>query len=610
MKDGRDGYGYSAIGDYALIGDSRAAALVSRDGSIDWLCLPYFSSRAIFAALLDAGRGGRFRIRPTQPFKVEREYQGESAVLVTRFTTAEGVVQLTDLMPVVTAYDDGSLLPERELLRIVDGLEGRVELEAIYMPRPNYARAHAPIKSRGALGWTCEFHDEITTLLADPNMSPDGEICLRAKFTVEAGDHQCFSLSYARKECAVILPTSEARARCAATLRWWRDWSAGCTYLGPYRDHVMRSAITLKLLTYSLSGAVVAAPTASLPECVGGARNWDYRFCWLRDASLTLRAFIDIGYRDEAEAFLGWLLHATRLTWPRLQVLYDVYGETRLPEWTLHHMAGYRGSRPVRIGNAAGGQFQLDIYGQVILSAHDYVSRGGRLGVAETRMLAGFARSVSKLWRQPDNGIWEARTQPEQHTFSKLMCWVALDRLINLHEGGHLRLPVERLRRERRAVEELIEQQGFNRDLNSYVTHFGSDEVDASLLLLSRVGYIDANHPRMRGTFDRIDKELGIGPFVKRYRDGQDGLPGGEGAFGIAGFWAVDYLVLTGDLAQAHRRFEALLAGANDLRLFAEENDPHTCEALGNFPQAFTHVGLISAALALDAAQKTSQCPS
>jgi GH15 family glucan-1,4-alpha-glucosidase len=420
--------------------------------------------------------------------------------------------------------------------------------------------------------------------------------------TIDAGDRRFLSLAFDTEAPAVIPPLgAAARERLDRSIRWWQDWAAQCRYEGPYREAVVRSALTLKLQTFAPSGAIIAAPTTSLPEQLGGDRNWDYRYCWLRDASFTVRALFDLGYRDEGEAFVSWLLHATRLTWPELQVLYDVYGEARIPERELDHLSGYDGARPVRVGNDAFGQLQLDVYGEVVDAAARFVAAGGCLDRDARRMLCGLGQTVCRRWQEPDEGIWEGRSGRFHHTHSKALCWVALDRLIALHERHGLDLPVDRFRAAREAIREAIETHGFNTRLGSYTRLFDGDDLDASLLTLPLYGYIDAEHPRMRSTCARIHERLGHDSLVYRYdRSTEDGLPPGEGAFGICGFWAVECRARGGDLRGATRDFEQLLQYGNDVGLFAEEIDPQNGRALGNFPQAFTHIGLINAALTLE----------
>ena len=598
-RPSQNGDMYPSIGDYAVIGDTRTAALVSRGGSIDWLCLPHFSGPAVFAALLDSRRGGRFTIRPTGPFTATRCYVEGTNVLETTFRSRQGRVKVTDLMSLPSDVPT-DLQPAREVLRIVEGIEGEVELEIVFEPRPNYARTAARLKRRGALGWSAEFRDEALFLQTDVPLEDSGcAVCGRVTST--PARRRYLSLSYVKNDIGVLpLLGSAADERCRSTIQWWRRWARQCRYEGPYRQAVMRSALVLKLLTSSQSGAVVAAATTSLPEAVGGRRNWDYRYCWLRDASLTMRAFLDLGYRAEGEAFLAWLLHATRLTRPKLQVLYDIYGRPDVPEEELAHLDGYKGSQPVRTGNDAHRQLQLDTYGAVVLAAYDYLSSGGKLDSQESRLLAGFGETVCREWRKPDNGIWEIRGDPRQNTSSKLLCWVALDRLIRLHEQGHLRIPEERFRRERDAIAEAIEEHGFNTAFGSYVSEFGRSSPDASLLLAASLEYKPAAHARALGTFRYVRERLERNGLLHRYPPGSDGMPEREGAFGACSFWAVEYLARLGEADAARRSFKHLLGYSNDVGLFAEEVDPDTGEALGNFPQAFTHVGLINAAVAIE----------
>ena len=592
---------YPPIGDYALIGDGRSAALVSRDGSLDWLCWPRFDSPSIFAALLDTARGGRFRVRPTGTFRSERRYLSDTNVLETVFHTASGAVALRDLMPVVSEEDKrAALIPEHEVLREVEGLVGQVDLEVVYSPRPDYGRKHPDLISRGAFGLWCEGTGSAVVLHSDLplQVSPDRQNAYGVA-TIASGERKHLSLVYSADAPGVIpLLEDAARDRIERSVRWWRDWANRGTYDGPYRDAVMRSALVLKLMTYAPSGAVVAAPTTSLPEEIGGVRNWDYRYCWLRDASLTLRALFDLGYVEEAVAYLSWILHATRLTWPELQVLYDVFGEAHLPESELSHLSGYANSRPVRVGNDAHGQLQLDVYGEVIDAVTRFASRGGHVDRDTARMLNGLGETVCRRWREPDEGIWEGRAGRFHHTHSKVLCWVTLDRLIALHDTGRLRVDRDRFCSERDAIRTAIEARGYNPRLDSYTRLFDGDDLDASLLTLPLYGYHEGTHPRMRATCQRVHERLARDGLVYRYQT-DDGLPPGEGAFGICSFWAVECRARGGDVAGATEAFERLLACANDVGLLGEEIDPETGAALGNFPQAFTHVGLINAALTL-----------
>lgn len=593
---------YTPIDGYAIVGNCRTAALISARGSVDWLCLPRFDSPSIFGALLDARRGGSFQVCPEGEFDARRRYVPDTNILETTFRSSTGTLRLLDLMPVT---DEESrhrhLSPDHELLRVLECVEGEVDVVARCVPRPGYGKRPARLRREGALGIFYEHGAGVLALQGDLplEISPDGSQ-VTACGRLRAGERRWLALSHSEQVPAILAPPGGAvDDRLKRTRDWWRAWIGNCHYDGPWRDAVRRSALALKLLTYAPSGAVIAAPTTSLPEKVGGVRNWDYRYCWLRDASLTVRAMLALGYGEEAGSFLAWLLHATRLTWPELQVLYDVYGNARVPEREIPWLEGWKASRPVRVGNAAHAQLQLDVYGEVVDAALRFAMAGGTLDRRTKRTLGGFGKTVCRKWAEPDQGIWEERAEPRHHTFSKVMCWVALDRLVQLYERGHTGGPVDQWKRERERIRAAVEEKGFDEELDSYTTAFGAREVDASLLQLANFEYVDAASPRMRGTLECIRQQLGAGgPLLYRNRS-DDGLPPGEGAFGICAFWAAEARARAGDVDGASDDVDALLGYANELGLFPEEMDPRTGTALGNFPQAFTHVGLINAAVTI-----------
>jgi GH15 family glucan-1,4-alpha-glucosidase len=592
------------IADYAVIGDCRSAALISKTGSLDWLCWPRFDSPALFCALLDP-KGGSFVVQPAAPFTSERCYVESTNVLETTFRTSTGVARLTDLMPVASEADKRrTLWPEHQILRRIECLAGEVAMTLRFEPRPDYARRVPRLRPCGRLGIHAQHGVQLLSLTTDFPVAIEGDgASASASFALRAGERRYASLAFSDSEPAVIPPLGdEAERRIETSINWWRAWAARCRYDGPHRQAVVRSALVLKLMTYAPSGAVVAAPTTSLPEKLGGERNWDYRYCWLRDSSLTLQALHDLGYSVEAHAYLSWLVHATRVTWPRLRPLYDVYGEPHLTEKALDHLEGFAGSRPVRVGNDATGQLQLDVYGELLDAAYQLRRRGGELDRTTARMLGGLGETVCRCWREPDEGIWEIRGGRRHHTFSKAMCWVALDRLVRLHDEGHVRIARDRFAATRDEIRREVEEHGFSPRLGGYVSEFDGDDVDASLLLLSRYGYVAGDSPRMRGTLAAVLARLGRNGLLYRYAN-DDGLPPGEGAFGICSFWAVHALAQAGDVARATAVLEHLLGYANDVGLYAEEIDPETGAALGNFPQAFTHVGLIDAALSLEEAR-------
>jgi len=584
--------GYLPIRDYAAIGDGRTAALVGRDGSIDWLCLPDLDSPSVFAALLDAERGGTFELSPCAPFDAKRRYQPDTNVLETTFATAEGSVRVTDAMPLPR----GGLAPGRELVRRIEGLSGEVPMRWRVEPRFGYGARRTRVDRRTGVPRATAG----STALALPAWGAGEPSCTQSsisgEFATAAGSRSLLVLSASHSEPLVLPSRAESEQRLEATASFWRRWAGSRSYEGPWRDSVIRSALALKLLVYAPSGAIAAAATTSLPEEIGGERNWDYRFSWLRDAFFTLDAFLALGCPSEAEAYLSWLLHASQLTHPRLRVLYALGGGTRTPERRLD-LAGYRGSRPVRAGNAAGAQRQLDVYGELLQTAWRYVDGGNRLDRDTARRLAGIADEVCRLWAEPDSGIWEVRSEPLHFTQSKIMCWVALDRATRLAETGCL--PDEGIsgwRQARDAIQAFVEGQCWSEERGSYVRHPGSAELDASLLFGLLMGYRPGDERRLDGTLDAVTRELRNGPLVDRYR-GEDGLGGREGAFLACSFWLVEALTRRERLEEAAGLMEELLALANDVGLYAEEIDVAGGEFLGNFPQGLVHLALINAAV-------------
>jgi GH15 family glucan-1,4-alpha-glucosidase len=588
------------IHDHAIIGNTRSAALVARDGSLDWLCWPRFDSPPVFARLVDP-TGGEWRIAPTLKAGVTRRYVGHTNVLETTFTTATGRAVLVDLMTV--AGEDTKrieLVPDDELLRHVRCEEGEVEFEAVIAPRPDFGQARVRCRQHRQLGVRWEVGNELLALRADVPLVVADDIA-RATFRLRAGETATFS--FTRDDGPALLAPLGAPAldRIARSLAWWQTWANRARYTGPYRDCVLRSALTVKLMAFAPSGAIVAAPTTSLPERPGGKLNWDYRYCWVRDAAFTTRALLSLGYEEEAIAFTSWLAHATRLTHPEIRVLYDVYGRSPQREREITTAAGYRGARPVRVGNAADQQLQLDCYGEVIDAIAHLARAIDGISKATQSMLHELGEYVLRAWRLPDQGIWEPRGHPEHRTHSRLLCWVALDRLCDLAKRGLLvGVDGDRLAGEAAAIRRDIEDHGYDAARGCYTGAFGNPDLDASVLLLSWYGFHPAKAPRMQSTYEHIRKGLGAGPgLFYRY---DDSVRSGEGAFWICSFWAVELLACAGMRDQARALMDAARSYANDVGLMAEEIDPATGDGLGNFPQAYTHVGLINAALSLEEA--------
>jgi GH15 family glucan-1,4-alpha-glucosidase len=602
---------YPPISDYALIGDCHSAALVARDGSVDWFCPGRFDAPAVFCRLLDAGRGGYFRSAPAGPFSVERHYRGPTNVLETTFSAQGGRVRATDLMPIHQrvsdrqGYDVGT---SHRLLRKLEGLEGEVELALEFKPTFDYARAQTELESRaggGAIG-----HGGARYLtLACPELKVVSDGCggLTGRLRLRAGEQRWIALTHAddpdRAEEA--LTPSGCEEQLARTLRYWETWAKRCTYRGPYRDYVLRSALVLKLLTYEPTGAVVAAPTTSLPEQVGGERNWDYRYTWLRDSSLILYALLTIGYEAEAADFVHWLEQTVGSDLTRKpQIMYGIDGRQKLPEQVLDHLEGYRGSRPVRIGNAAADQRQLDIFGEVLRAAALYYRDGGDARSTATpsaeawELLRDLVERAAEHWDESGSGIWEVRGGAQPFLYGKLMCWAALDAGIQLAREHRLDGPLDRWWATREEIRGAILERGYDTRLGAFTQAFGSSTLDATALVIPRIGFLPSTDPRVRSTVDQIRRHLTKDGLVYRYRT-QDGLAGGEGTFTLCTFWLVDALALGGQLDGAHELFERTVGFANDVGLLAEEIDPETREQLGNFPQGFSHMALIGAAVNL-----------
>ena len=586
--------GYVPIGDYAAIGDGRTVALVARDGSIDWLCLPDLDSPSVFAAVLDADRGGRFALQPEIPAEVRRRYLPDTNVLETTFTTAQGVVQITDAM----ALPGRELGPTRELIRRVDCLAGQVPMRWHVTPAFGYGAARPGLGRRGRFPVVVAGPDALAVCSWDAGEAQIDDEAIFGRFEARASSSALIALCAAHQEPLVFPSREGVERRLEDTTAYWRRWAAHRAYDGPWRDAVIRSALALKLLFHAPSGAIAAAATASLPEEIGGERNWDYRFCWVRDSAFTLEALLHLGCPGEAEAFFWWLLHASQLTHPHLQVLYRLDGGERASERTLE-LDGYRGSRPVRVGNDAAAQTQLDIYGDLLQTALIYVEAGGRLDRETGRRLGGIADLICRIWRQPDSGIWEVRSDPMQFTHSKMMCWVALDRALRLCDTGHVPSShASTWAREALAIRKFIETRCWSQRLGSYTRHAGGEELDASVLLGILLGYDGQDPDRLSATVTALRRGLGHGPLLQRY-SGEDGLRGGEGAFLCCSFWLADALARTGRLDEAVELMDELIALSNDVGLYAEELDPGTGELLGNTPQGLVHLALINAAVSI-----------
>jgi GH15 family glucan-1,4-alpha-glucosidase len=584
--------GYAPIRDYAAIGDGRTAALVARDGSIDWLCLPDLDSPPLFASLLDARRGGSFRLAPDEPFEAERRYQADSNVLETTFHTASGMLRVTDAL---TLTDTTRLAPARELARSVECLSGSVPFRWRVEPRFAFTGSRLRLARRAGRHVALCGHEAVALGAWDAGEPIVRDEAFEGERTLQAGDRALLTLAEASGEPLVLSGRDDVLRRLAATEHFWPAWARRREYEGSWRSEVLRSALALKLLVYAPSGAIAAAPTASLPEWIGGERNWDYRFTWLRDAAYTVGAFLRLGCPAEATSFFWWAAQASARHRPELRVLYCLDGGADADEIELADLEGYRGSRPVRAGNAASRQRQLDVYGAMLDAAWLYACETGGIDGESGRSLARVADWVAAHWRLPDSGIWEVRSKPTHFVQSKAMCWVALDRAARLAEHGHVPDRSERWRREADAIRRFLVEDGWDEERRSYIRAPDLPELDASLLTLSLYAVDDPAGERLQGTVDAIRRELAEGPLVWRYL-GEDGVPGEEGAFLACSFWLADAFAKAGRIDEAASLFEDLLGLANDVGLYAEEI-ARDGTFLGNFPQALVHLALVNAAV-------------
>ncbi len=591
------------IEDYALVGDMQTAALIGRDGSADWMCLPRFDSHAVFAGLLGTDDHGFWRIGPAHgkdmppPRASRRRYVGDSLILESEWDTPRGTVRVTDFMP-----PRGTDAPQ--LVRIVEGVSGRVPMRSALRMRFSYG---------WVVPWVHKVEDR-TVAVAGPDSvwldtSADTygkNLTTYSDFTVAPGDRVAFTIIW-QPSHKNPPPVADPEEALRVTEEFWRDWVAQCTYHGPYREAVVRSLITLKALTYAPTGGIVAAPTTSLPEEIGGSRNWDYRFTWLRDAAITLSSLLRTGYHDEARAWREWLLRAVAGDPQNLQIMYGIAGERELAEAELSWLPGYENSQPVRVGNGAAGQLQLDVYGEVTEALHlahmTGLARNDHANLLQLKLI----RYLEDHWDEPDEGIWEVRGPRRHFVHSKVMAWVAVDRTVKLIESGEVDGPLERWRELRDEIHRSVCEQGYDKERNTFTQSYGSRELDASLLLIPQMGFLPPDDKRVIGTIEAIQRELStLDGFILRYptagdEAGVDGLEGDEGAFLACSFWLADDLAMIGRVDEARKLFEKLLALRNDLGLLAEEWDPRRMRQVGNFPQAFSHVPLIDTALRLTA---------
>jgi GH15 family glucan-1,4-alpha-glucosidase len=579
------------IEDYAFLSDTQTAALVSRDACIDWLCFPRFDSGACFASLLGEEKNGHWKFSPSEEVKrTRRRYRGNTLILETEIETASGLVRVIDFMPPRGENPD--------IVRIVEGLRGTVQMEMQLIIRFDYG---------SIIPWVRQAHGGLEAIagpdgliLRTPVKTQGSDMTTVAKFTVAQGERIPFALTWFASHSAPPKPINPEHALRDAE-KFWIEWSQRCEHDGPWKDAVTRSLVTLKGLTYGPTGGIVAAATTSLPEQIGGVRNWDYRFCWLRDATFTLFALVNLGYLDEAKSWREWLLRAIAGTPSQMQALYGVRGERRLEEWDVPWLRGYENSAPVRIGNAATRQFQLDVFGEIVGSLFQAHHAGIELREPDWRLLVALLDYLETKWREPDEGIWEVRGGRKQFTHSKMMAWLAFDRAVKLIEesgfpGDH---KLQHWKRARADIHLEVCERAYNPTKKAFTQYYGAEVMDASILLMPIMGFLPVHDPRVRTTVEAVERELLEDGFILRYRPEEkniDGLPGAEGVFLPCSFWFADCLHLLGRKKEARELFERLLEVRNDLGLLAEEYDPKTNRQLGNFPQAFSHVALVNTA--------------
>jgi GH15 family glucan-1,4-alpha-glucosidase len=591
------------IGDYGIIGNLETCALVGRDGSVDWLCLPHIESQSVFAGILDPEVGGDFTIQPTGEFDAEQQYIERTNVLETTFRTDGGTATVTDFMPIM-GEQHAADVPKRSLYRRVECTEGALDLDVTFAPRFDYARAETSVEQADggvvATGESEQGDEEL--FLQSPVALDTRENTATGSLSLEAGETAWFICQYGDRE---RLEPEEAAAMCSRTVDYWEGWvhhctdSSRCLFYGPWHDLVIRSELVLKLLMRRETSAIAAAPTTSLPETIGGERNWDYRFNWIRDAAFTIQALHELGHAGEAEEFFRACLDRVREGEPGKveQPFYGVDGDIPEQEEHLEHLSGYRNSKPVRIGNAASDQRQLDVYGELVIAIHETTQYSETITDDSWNVVRSVVEHVCEVWEEPDYGIWEDRDDPKHFVYSKVMCWAAIDRGITIAEATEYDAPTDHWAEEREKIRESVFEHGYDEELGSFVRSFGAEGiVDASLLRLPAAGFLPADDERMLGTIEAVRDQLEVDGLVYRYRT-DDGLPGEESPFVLCSFWLVDALAVAGRMDEARELFEHVLEYATPLGLFAEQVDEETGEQRGNFPQAFSHLGIINSAI-------------